>query len=332
MADNEVVVGSPSVGVEEREVRLHGHRIAYRTAVDPSSGPGAPLRADRPVILLVHGIAGNAAQWDAVIPALAERFTVVAPDLLGHGRSAKPRTDYSLGAYAVGLRDLLYALELERATLVGHSLGGGVAMQFAYAYPTMCERLVLISSGGLGKHVSGLLKAVTWPGAEWVLPLITARRSQALGARVSRSLDRVGLHPSPDRAEMLRSFGSLTDPRARKAFIHTIRAVIDAGGQRVSARDRLYLAELIPAMVVWGSRDPIIPAEHGREAHEAMPNSRFELFEGVGHFPQIERPAELARVLLEFEAERSPAHLDLSGEDLQTLRRMLMAGPPDGEA
>ncbi|MDQ1672707.1 MAG: hypothetical protein QOC98_1269 [Frankiaceae bacterium] len=335
MADRELAVDvadpeSKPGRVEQREVRLHGHRITYRTVADQR--PGSSGNSERPVILLVHGIAGNAAQWDGVISALAERFTVVAPDLLGHGQSAKPRGDYSLGAYAVSLRDLLYALELERATVVGHSLGGGVAMQFAYAYPNMCERLVLVSAGGLGKEVSGLLKAVTWPGAEWVLPFITARPTQNFASRISRALDRVGLHPSPDRAEMLRSFGSLTDPRARKAFVHTIRSVIDAGGQRVSARDRLYLTELIPAMVVWGSRDPIIPADHGKQAHESMPRSRFEVFQGVGHFPQIERPTELARVLLEFEAETTPAQLDLSGEDLQTLRRMLMAGPADGES
>ncbi|HSP36617.1 MAG TPA: alpha/beta fold hydrolase [Frankiaceae bacterium] len=306
--------------VVQKELSLHGHRITYRTA-------DIAERRDAPVILLVHGIAGNAGQWDQVIPRLAEQFNVVAPDLLGHGQSAKPRGDYSLGAYAVGLRDLLLALEHGSATVVGHSLGGGVAMQFAYAYPTMCERLVLVSSGGLGKEVHGLLKAVTWPGAEWVLPLLTARPVHAVASAVSRQVARTGLHAGPDVAEMLRAFGSLTDPRARKAFIHTIRAVIDVGGQRVSARDRLYLAQLIPTMVVWGRRDPIIPATHGEHAHSVMPGSRLEIFDGVGHFPQVERPDDLARVLLEFAATTEPAHLDLGGEDLTTLRRMLTGGP-----
>jgi pimeloyl-ACP methyl ester carboxylesterase len=310
--------------VVQKELSLHGHRITYRSA-EGGAGPEAP------VILLVHGIAGNAGQWDRIIPTLAERFTVVAPDLLGHGQSAKPRGDYSLGAYAVGLRDLLLALEYEHATVVGHSLGGGVAMQFAYAYPNVCERLVLVSSGGLGKEVHGLLKAVTWPGAEWVLPLITSRSVHATASAVSRQVARTGLHAGPDVAEMLRSFGSLTDPRARKAFIHTIRAVIDAGGQRVSARDRLYLAELIPTMVVWGRRDPIIPAAHGEYAHSVMPGSRLEIFDGVGHFPQLQRPEELARVLLDFAATTKPAHLDLEGDDLTTLRRMLTQGPASPE-
>lgn len=306
--------------VIQRELTLRGQRNTYRTT--DSSPP------DAPVVLLVHGIAGNAAQWDAIIPALAERYRVLAPDLLGHGQSAKPRTDYSLGAYAVGLRDLLLALELEHATVVGHSLGGGVAMQFAYAYPTMCERLVLVSSGGLGKEVHGLLKAVSWPGAEWVLPLISARQVQSIGSGISRRFARLGVHAGPDVAEMLRSFGSLSDPGARKAFLHTIRGVIDAAGQRVSARDRLYLARLIPSLIVWGSKDPIIPVEHGEFAHRAMPSSRFEVFDGVGHFPQMQRPDEFARVLLDFFDATEPARLDLAGEDAGKLRTMLTQGPP----
>ena len=203
-------------------------------------------------------------------------------------------------------------------------------MQFAYSYPTMCERLVLVSSGGLGKEVHGLLKAVTWPGAEWVLPLIAAGRVQALGSGISRQFAKVGLHAGPDVAEMLRSFGSLSDRGARWAFLHTIRAVIDAAGQRVSARDRLYLAQLIPSMLVWGSRDPIIPVAHGEYAHEVMPGSRLEVFDGVGHFPQLQRPEQFARVLLDFLDQTPAAHLDLAGEDLTKLRTMLTGGPSTG--
>ena len=124
------------------EIVLHGHRVFYRSA---GSGP---------VVVLVHGITSTSATWANVLPYLAERFTVIAPDLLGHGESAKPRGDYSLGAYASGIRDLLLALGHERATFVGHSLGGGVAMQLAYQFPEHCERLVLVSSGGLGREIS----------------------------------------------------------------------------------------------------------------------------------------------------------------------------------
>src|SRR3954453_23879476 len=136
------------------EITLHGHRVAYRTA---GSGP---------VVVLVHGITGSCATWDLVIDRIAQHYTVVAPDLLGHGESAKPRGDYSLGAYASGIRDLLAALGHDRATIVGHSLGGGIAMQMAYQFPERCERLVLVSSGGLGREVHFLLRAASLPGSE----------------------------------------------------------------------------------------------------------------------------------------------------------------------
>ena len=106
-----------------KEIRLHGHPVSYYEA---GSGP---------VLLLVHGITSSADAWRSVLPALARHFTVVAPDLMGHGGSAKPRGDYSLGAYASGLRDLLAALGHERATVVGHSMGGGIAMSHGLPVP-----------------------------------------------------------------------------------------------------------------------------------------------------------------------------------------------------
>src|SRR3954469_4334095 len=132
-----------------QHIEIHGHRVAYRT------------RGSGPVILLVHGMARDSTTWRFVRRALAERFTVSAPDLVGHGDSEKPRGDYSLGAFASGMRDLLLALGHERATVVGHSFGGGVAMQFAYQFPEHCDRLALVSSGGLGDEVNLLLRLLT---------------------------------------------------------------------------------------------------------------------------------------------------------------------------
>ncbi len=154
------------------ELSLHGHRVFFRSA---GSGP---------VVVLVHGITSTSATWANVLPYLAERFTVIAPDLMGHGDSAKPRGDYSLGAHASGIRDLLMALGHERATFVGHSLGGGVAMQLAYQFPEHCERLVLVSSGGLGRDITALLRAASLPGAELVLPLLVHGRVLAAGRAV----------------------------------------------------------------------------------------------------------------------------------------------------
>jgi pimeloyl-ACP methyl ester carboxylesterase len=244
------------------------------------------------------------------MPYLAEHFTVIAPDLLGQGRSAKPRGDYSLGAYASGIRDLLVALGHERATLVGHSLGGGVALQLAYQFPALCERLVLVDSGALGDEVSWLLRAVSLPGGELVLPLLVNKHVLSAGRTVGRGLARLGLSLHTDPGELLRGHASLAEPEARAAFIHTLRAIVDVRGQRVDARDRLYLASQLPFLIIWGERDPIIPAAHGREAHELVPGSRLEVFPDAGHFPHLDDPLRFVRVLVEFVETTEPAQID----------------------
>jgi pimeloyl-ACP methyl ester carboxylesterase len=254
----------------QSEIELHGHRVCFRHA-----GEG-------PLIVLIHGITGRSDQWEPVIEHLAAEHTVLAPDLLGHGESAKPRGDYSLGAYASAVRDTMVALGRDRATIVGHSLGGGIAMQFAYQFPERCERLVLVSSGGLGREVHPLLRAATLPGSELVLPLLTHGRVLAVGEAIGRAIGFLRLQAGTDLAEIARGFGSLGDAEARSAFIESMRAVLDPGGQRVSALDRLYLAESLPTLIVWGEADPVIPVAHGRAAHAAMPGSRLELFEHAG--------------------------------------------------
>jgi len=299
----------------QEEITLHGHRVVYRTA-----GSGGP------VILLIHGITGNAKQWDEVVPMLAERYTVVAPDLLGHGESAKPRGDYSLGAYAASVRDLLVALGHRRATVVGHSLGGGIAMQFAYEYPPFAERLVLVSSGGIGREVHLLLRASTLPGAEIVLPLIAHARVLGIGGAVGQLLARAGLRAGPDLAEMARGYASLGDAEARQAFLHTMRAVLDAGGQRVSATDRLYLTSMLPSLVIWGRRDPLIPAKHAEVARELMPGTKVEIFEDAGHFPQLHEPFRFARTMTDFVESTEPATFEFGDADLKMFRDRLLAG------
>ena len=280
------------------EIVLHGHRVFYRAA---GSGP---------VIVLVHGITSTSATWANVLPYLAERFTVIAPDLLGHGESAKPRGDYSLGAYASGIRDLLMALGHERATFVGHSLGGGIAMQLAYQFPEHCERLVLVGSGGLGRDITALLRAASLPGSELVLPLLVNDRFLGAGRMVGRLLGRVGLRVHTDLGEVLRGHASLSDGEARAAFIHTLRTIVDPWGQRVDASDRLYLAQAIPFLILWGERDPIIPVEHARAAHRLVPGSRLELFPNAGHFPHLDDPLRFVALLIDFMQTTEPADVD----------------------
>jgi pimeloyl-ACP methyl ester carboxylesterase len=289
------------------EIVLHGHRVFYRSA---GSGP---------VIVLVHGITSTSATWANVLPYLAEQFTVIAPDLLGHGESAKPRGDYSLGAYASGIRDLLIALGHERATFVGHSLGGGVAMQLAYQFPEYCDRLVLVSSGGLGREIGLLLRAATLPGSELVLPLLVNDPLLGAGRALGRVLGRVGLRVHTDLGEVLRGHASLSDGEARSAFLHTLRTIVDPRGQRVDASDRLYLAQAVPFLLVWGERDPIIPVEHARAAHRHVPGSRLEIFPEAGHFPHLDDPLRFVRLLTDFMRTTEPATVD-SGRWTELLR------------
>jgi pimeloyl-ACP methyl ester carboxylesterase len=278
-------------------VSVHGREVSYLEA-----GEG-------PLLLLIHGMAGTARNWETVIEPLALHNQVVAPDFPGHGDSAPGGGDYSLGSLASGLRDLMIALGRDRATLVGHSLGGGVALQFAYQFPEMVERLVLVSSGGLGPEVGAILRAAALPGADLFIRA-TSTPGTIAGNWLTGALGRVGLRPNADLAEVGRAYASLADPARRKAFLSTLHAVVDTDGQRVAALDRLYLAEALPILIVWGERDPIIPVEHGRAAHAQLPGSHLEVFPSAGHVPMLECPGRFAAVLQRFLDETEPAEFD----------------------
>jgi len=271
-----------------------------------------------PLLLLVHGMAGSAETWRHVMPALAKRFTVLAPDLLGQGQSDKPRGDYSLGAHANTLRDLLDALGYPRATVVGQSLGGGVAMQFAYQFPERCERLVLVDSGGLGREVTVYLRMLTVPGFEAVFPLFCAPPLRDAGNLIATWLGRAGVRSTPASQEIWRSYTSLADAGSRRAFFRSLHDVIDLSGQAVSALSRLYRAARLPTLIVWGAQDPFIPVSHAIAAQQAIPGSRLEIFDGVGHYPHCEAPERFVAVLIDFIASTKAARLSARGVDRVT--------------
>ncbi|MEK6250454.1 MAG: alpha/beta hydrolase [Actinomycetota bacterium] len=308
-----MTVGTASVAdLELRETTLHGQKVCYRMA-----GEG-------PTIALIHGITSSSDVWVELMGDLVDAgHSVIAPDLFGHGASAKPKGDYSLGAYASGVRDLLGILGVESATVVGHSLGGGIALQLAYQFPEYCERLVLVSSGGLGREVSPVLRAASLPGAELVMPLIVRDWAVRAGGTVSGFLERFGLHAGPHLQEMGRGYASLVGSDAQLAFVHTLRAVVDAGGQKVSAMDRIYLAERIPVLIIWGDRDPIIPIEHGRRAHEEIPHSRMVEIPDARHWPQLDQPRLVCEELTEFISSTEPFEYDA-----ELMRDQLRQGPP----
>ncbi|BBY85431.1 alpha/beta fold hydrolase [Mycolicibacterium tokaiense] len=274
-------------------LELHGDRVAYRD-VGPDTGSPETL-------LLIHGMAGSSATWRSVIPQLSEHYRVIAPDLLGHGESAKPRGDYSLGAFAVWLRDLLDELGVMRATVVGQSLGGGVAMQFGYQHRDRCERLILIGSGGLGPDLNWMLRLLSAPGAEFVLPAVAPPPVLSVGNSIRSFLSSAGIH-SPRGSELWSAYSSLSDRETRSAFLRTLRSVVDHRGQAVSALNRLHLTAQVPTLLIWGDDDRIIPVAHGRAAHEALPGSRLEVLPGVGHFPHVEAPWEVTQILRDFMA------------------------------
>lgn len=275
---------------------LHGEDLAYHL-----SGSGETL-------LLVHGMAGSSASWRNVLPALSSRYRVLAPDMPGHGASAKPRGDYSLGAYAATLRDLLAALEIERVTVVGQSLGGGVALQLVYQYPELCERLVLISSGGLGREVSWMLRLLSAPGSELLLPLLAPPFVRTAGNAVGAWLGSKGPRAGAVE-EMWSAYASLSEAPSRRAFLRILRSVVDPGGQAVSATNRLYLSAQLPMQLIWGERDPIIPVAHGLATHEAMPASRLDVLPGVGHFPHVEAPDAVVEIIDAFMSSTAAATL-----------------------
>jgi pimeloyl-ACP methyl ester carboxylesterase len=266
---------------------MHGRRAAFRM-----TGQGD-------TVLMVHGMASDSRTWDAATERLAKSYRVLAPDLPGHGESEQAGGDYSLGARASFLRDLLRELNIARAAVVGHSLGGGVAMQLAYQHPEYCDRLVLVASGGLGPDVSRLLRLLSLPGAEMVLPLLVPQFVLERGNVVRAWLRDRGVR-SPRLGELWQAYSSLGDTERRKAFVRELRSVVNHDGQIVSARDeRLHKGER-PVLIVWGDRDPIIPVAHARSAHEAMQRSRLEIFEGAQHFPHVEEPDRFAKVVAEF--------------------------------
>jgi pimeloyl-ACP methyl ester carboxylesterase len=293
---------------------IHGYRRAF---VHLGRGPA---------ILLIHGIGDRSDTWGPLIAELARDHTVVAPDLLGHGRSDKPRADYSVAAYANAMRDLLSVLGIERATVVGHSLGGGIAMQFAYQYPERCERLVLVSTGGIGRAVHPLLRLASAPNADLILPLLRLGVVRRVGHVVLGLLAALGTPLGRDAADLRQIFDALPDATATRAFVRTLRAVVDARGQVITMLDRCYLARGMPTLLVWGRHDVIVPFEHAAVAHAAMPGSRLEVFDGAGHFPHHADPDRFLAMLRDFITTTAPASFSVAA-----WRELLRAGRDGSE-
>lgn len=264
---------------------------------------------DGPPIVLVHGLLGSHESWAGQIERLSEKHRVIAPDLFGHGFSDKPSGDYSLSSHAATIRDLLDHLQIESAPLAGHSLGGGIVMQMVYLFPDRVQSLALVSSGGLGREVSLLLKAATLPGSELVLPVLASDWVRKNAENVIGQLGRWGLPVQPGKSmeESWRSFKSVSDRDTREAFLASMRAVVGPRGQTVSAKQHFEKFESIPSLLVWGGKDRMIPASHADNIRREVPNSKVEIFSNAGHFPQLDEPDLFFRILDDFLNKGMPA-------------------------
>jgi len=298
-------------GYEVSFLTLHGHRRAY---VKVGTGPA---------LLLLHGLGCDHTTWDPVIMQLAKRHTVIAPDLLGHGQSDKPRADYSLGGYANGMRDLLTVLGIDKVTVVGHSFGGGVAMQFAYQFPERTHRVVLVSPGGLGSEVTPAIKAITTPGFHQFMGVVTLPGIRHITTTAMRLLGRSRLPHTRDLGEMADIVETFHDPHARAAIRHVVRAVVDWRGQIVTMSDRAYLTEAMPMCLIWGDHDSVIPSSHLDHAVALAPSLRAETMPNSGHFPHKDHPERFVRILNDFIRTTEPAVYSRA-----RFRAMLKAGAP----
>ena len=288
----------PDTEQELQFVTIHGHRRAY---LQVGSGPA---------LLLLHGLGCDHTTWLPVLGSLARRYTVIVPDLLGHGSSDKPRADYSVGGYANGMRDLLSVLGIDRVTVVGHSLGGGVAMQFAYQFPEATERLVLVAPGGFGPEVTPAIRAVTTPGFHQFMGVLTLPGIRHLGLGGLRALARAPIRRTRDLGEVADIIESFGDSRTRAAIRHVVRAVVDWKGQIITMTDRAYLTTDMPMCVIWGSDDLVIPVRHAATAGAVAPGARVEIVPNAGHFPHKDHPQRFVKILHDFVRTTAPSRYD----------------------
>ncbi|MCW2762805.1 MAG: hsaD 3 [Marmoricola sp.] len=285
----------PGSAIELQRITIHGHERGY---VRMGEGPA---------LLLLHGLGCDHTTWSPVIQDLARHFTVIAPDLLGHGVSAKPRADYSVGGFANGMRDLLTVLNIDRVTVVGHSFGGGIAMQFAYQFPERTDRMILVAPGGLGPEVSRFIRAVTLPGFHQVMGVATLPVIRQVGKAGLRAMSRSRITSARDLGEVADIYESFKDPHARAAIRHVVRSVVDMKGQIVTMVDRAYLTQAMPMLVIWGTDDAVIPATHAENVARIAPGAVVEVLPNSGHFPHKDHPDRFVKIVQTFVKATQPA-------------------------
>ena len=259
--------------IPDRYVDIGNITMRYRVV-----GSGDP-------VILLHGIGGFLEYWDANIEALAQGQQVYALDMLGFGRSTKPPAAYTLAFLAQNVQAFAHALQLDRVSLVGLSLGGGVALQFARMFPSRVRKLVLVASAGLGRRIGASLRLATLP----VLGELFTRPSPAGTARAYRSI--VADPRCIGDAWLNTAYQMALESGAQRTFLSALRASANVLGVRPHAYKPIVhdLPRITaPTLVVWGKQDPLVPAAYAHVAAQGLPHARLHLFHRCGHLPQLE--------------------------------------------
>lgn len=256
-----------------------------------------------PAVVLLHGLGGFAQSWRDTIDALAERSTVFALDLPGFGRSAKPRTAYRLGYFARALHAFLDAMGIGQASLVGHSLGGSVAVTYALTHPARVERVALVAGlvPGFGFRMSLGYRLIALPVLGEALAL--CGRAPIYKAAVARCFHA----PRPGDVNFLveHDYAIRTGPEARAAWLATARHIrTDFIDHRTDYRRALATLDL-PVLLVHGRQDPAVAPQHAAEAAGALPRAALRWVEACGHFPHLEHGPVVNTWIAEFVAGRT---------------------------
>lgn len=249
------------------------------------------------VVVLIHGLGVSADIWIHNVEPLAKRHRVYVPDLIGFGRSDKPGPSFSPLDYSRFLDDFMNTLNIDRASLVGQSLGGGIALQYTLQFPQKVSKLVLVGSAGLGKEVIWTLRVMS-------LPLV----GELFSYPSRKGVELAFKWAVRNRALITKDFVELyynlfSQPGFRKFFLRILRLIVNIRGAReetlVPIMNNLHKITQ-PVLIIWGEKDRVLPLKHGYLAKEKLPNARLKIMEGCGHIPFFERSDEFNRHVLEF--------------------------------
>jgi pimeloyl-ACP methyl ester carboxylesterase len=247
-------------------------------------------------VILLHGLGSCIESWTYNIGALSQQHRVYAIDLVGSGRSDKPPTSYSLVDLAKFVQAFMDALKLERVSLVGNSLGGGIALQFALLFPEQIEKLVLANSLGLGKEIMFFFRLASLPS-----PSQLFRPSRISTAFILKQIVYDSAVITDDWVEVLYQIGNL--PGAPEALQRQLRANIDFWGVRPESYSPIVnqLTTInTPTLILWGQQDPVLPVAHAQFAAKHLPNADLQIFDNCGHWTQVERSHEFNAAILKF--------------------------------